>query len=780
MTHSERASLNRVLIRAGAFVILGPVVLTMAGCGGGGGGGGGSSPTVTPTPAPPPPAPPSPPPPPPPPPPAPAPPPPAPSYPGATSQEYQRNYGLALISTNYAYQQGATGTGVTVGVIDSGVNHLQADLEGGVSSASVDIVAGRNAPDGEDNHGTLVAGVIGARFNGFGAVGVAFNSTILGVRADSIGSCATSTSTKNKCNFNDSDIANGIDYAVAHGAKVINLSLGNTTGADTLQFEAALLRAVNAGVVFAISSGNESQANPDYPAMYAVDPRYAGKVLAVGAVDQLKTMASYSNKAGTAAAGYLVAPGDSVYTGCTTTSCYVASGTSFAAPHVAGALALLLQQFPNISGQQAVSILLKTADSLGDSATYGVGLINLQKAFSPIGTLSVPTAYGAPITVPTTSTAVSSAFGNAISRTSQLTTVGLDSYQRRFKIDLASGYRAASGGSSLAGTTVVAPAQSETHINLAGNAQLRLTSGHDWAVAPPSALAGSGFASLTAPAKDALAELRVGAGHFAVWSGSGGMGAPGVVDAGRDAFAQTTHASQAARAELAAGGFSFAAETGSGRPHDRITFSQGALSRYSLIGVATNAGSARLQFSVGHVTEPDGVLGAPTPATGPYRMAGDTRFATARIGWRPVGTPMENWMFNAEFSRGESTANGGYLALAKGAVSTAWRLNASTTCWTDPCSGVSFDIRQPLRIERGRFTALLADAPQHYLDAITYSERSIDAAPDGRQITAQLGLFKETRAFGRLELSGEVTREANNLANAPLDVGVSGRWRSKF
>ena len=768
MTHSERSSFNRVLIRAGAFVILGPVVLSMAGCGGGGGGSS-SSPTVTPTPAPPPPSPPPPP-----------PPPPAPSYPSATSTEYLRNYALALINANYAYQQGGTGAGVTVAVVDAGVNHLETDLVGGVSSASVDIIAGRNAPDGEDNHGTLVAGVIAARFNGFGTVGVAYNSTILGVRADSVGSCATSTSTKNKCSFNDSDIANGIDYAVAHGAKVINLSLGSTTGINTLQFEAAMLRAVNAGVVFAISSGNESLTSPDYPAMYAVDSRFAGKVLAVGAVDQTKAMPSYSNKAGLAAAGYLVAPGDAIYTGCSTTSCYVASGTSFAAPHVSGALALLLQQFPNITGAQAVSILLKTADSLGDTATYGVGLINLQKAFSPIGALSVPTAYGAPVIVSTTPVTVSTAFGDAVSRSSQLTTLGLDSYKRRFKIDLASGYHTSSGGSSLAGTTVVAPTQSQTHINLTADADLHLTSGRNWANAPPSALAGSGFAALTQPSKDALAELNVGASHFAVWSGSGDIGAPGVVDAGRDAFALTTHANQAARAEFTAGALSVAAETGSGRPHERITFSQGALSRYSLIGVATNAGSARFQLSFGHVTEPDGVLGAPTPATGAYRLAGDTRFATARVAWRPLGTPLENWVFNAEFSRGESAANGGYLALAGGAVSTAWRLNASTTCWTDPCSGVSFDIRQPLRIEHGRFTALLADAPANYLDAITYSQRSIDAAPDGRQITAQLGLFKETRAFGRFELNGEVTREANNLAGAPLDLGVSGRWRSTF
>ncbi len=109
--------------------------------------------------------------------------------------------------------------------------------------------------------------------------------------------------------------------------------------------------------------------NPSWPARYAVDPRYAGSVVAVGALTQAGVMAVYSNKAGSAANGYLSAPGDDITTECDSTGCVRVSGTSFAAPQVSGALALLMQAFPNLSGRDAVDILLRTADDLGAAGT---------------------------------------------------------------------------------------------------------------------------------------------------------------------------------------------------------------------------------------------------------------------------------------------------------------------------------------------------------------------------------------------------------------------------
>ena len=143
-----------------------------------------------------------------------------------------------------------------------------------ISPRSTDIVAGRNQPQGADNHGTLVSSVIAAPFNNFGTVGIAFNSTILSIRAD-VSEC---TKPEDTVCFRGPDLANALDYAVANGAKIINLSLGGE-GALGSSFEAALLRAINAGVVFAIASGNEAGANPEWPGRYASDPRFAGGII---------------------------------------------------------------------------------------------------------------------------------------------------------------------------------------------------------------------------------------------------------------------------------------------------------------------------------------------------------------------------------------------------------------------------------------------------------------------------------------------------------------------
>src|SRR5690606_5270525 len=150
----------------------------------------------------------------------------------------------------------------------------------------------------------------------------------------------------------------------------------------------AMISATSQGVLFVIAAGNEGAGptgadpatglNPTEPAIVAGDPAMNGRVVAVGAIDRDGDMPTFSNRAGTTQNFYLLAPGVSVIMAGVDDDIrlpgdesndddsegnyWSGSGTSFAAPHVAGALALMLDLFPNISSQAALAALLESAD----------------------------------------------------------------------------------------------------------------------------------------------------------------------------------------------------------------------------------------------------------------------------------------------------------------------------------------------------------------------------------------------------------------------------------
>ena len=96
-------------------------------------------------------------------------------------------------------------------MVDSGIASDQADLAGRISSASTDVVLGRNTPYvAANSHGTLVSGVIASNFNGMGTVGVAYESTILSIRAD-ISECKDEK--KDIC-FASSDLVRALDHSI--------------------------------------------------------------------------------------------------------------------------------------------------------------------------------------------------------------------------------------------------------------------------------------------------------------------------------------------------------------------------------------------------------------------------------------------------------------------------------------------------------------------------------------------------------------------------------------
>ncbi|MFN3389446.1 MAG: S8 family serine peptidase, partial [Allosphingosinicella sp.] len=123
---------------------------------------------------------------------------------------------------------GHEGRGVTVGLVDTGIALDSPEFAGRIAPQSRDVTgAGRSIRD-DDGHGTAVAAVIAAARNDRAIVGIAPQATIAMMRGDRAGSCSTEAG----CGFTDSSLAAGINAAVDAGAKVLNISLGGSSGSS--------------------------------------------------------------------------------------------------------------------------------------------------------------------------------------------------------------------------------------------------------------------------------------------------------------------------------------------------------------------------------------------------------------------------------------------------------------------------------------------------------------------------------------------------------------------
>jgi subtilisin family serine protease len=235
-------------------------------------------------------------------------------------------------------------------------------------------------PDELGNHGSHVAGIIGAVGNsGIGVTGVNWHVSIRPVRVLGVGGFGTSY-----------DVAQGVLYAAglpadngaggtvqaSTGARIINMSLGSPSDDTTLQ--RAVASATQAGALVVAAAGNDSTSQPFYPAAYP-------QVLAVAAVGPDAAPAPYSNfgsYVGIRAPGGNFALGDvtdgvmsAIWDFTTSSPEYAwATGTSMAAPHVSGVAALVLSQSPGLDPAQLRSRLLSYV--VGPATSYGAGLVN--------------------------------------------------------------------------------------------------------------------------------------------------------------------------------------------------------------------------------------------------------------------------------------------------------------------------------------------------------------------------------------------------------------------
>jgi len=312
------------------------------------------------------------------------------------------------------------GGGVVVAVIDTGVDYAHPDLAANVwrdaaGNPGADLVdvstetltylaeAGfsirpeedyrqpDNDPGDQNGHGTHVAGTIGAvARNGQGIAGVAWRAKIMPVRAGF--DVLRGNDGAHLGVLEEDDIAAAIRWAADHGADVINMSFGVRAKDESATVGLAVQYAASLGVVLVASAGNDGADGAEtWP---AADPRVVS-VAATVASDRRIFFSNWGRTVDVAAPGSEILSTRAFSTavggmsGVVDTYYTRASGTSMAAPHVAGAVALVLSAWPQLSAADAAARVIATADPLAGyetrgarSESLGTGRVNLLRALT--------------------------------------------------------------------------------------------------------------------------------------------------------------------------------------------------------------------------------------------------------------------------------------------------------------------------------------------------------------------------------------------------------------
>jgi thermitase len=279
----------------------------------------------------------------------------------------QRSYPLQTTRTLQGWDYTRGDSTVVIAVLDSGINFAHPEF-GSRLLPGYDFVNDDNDPSDDHGHGTHTAGIIAAGIdNELGMVGVCPECTILPVKVLNQNNAGTW-----------SGVAQGILYATDQGARVISLSLGAAVSSKTL--EAAVDYATEHNVLVIAAAGNMGVDRKFYPAALE-------NVMAVSATDgtdqrwALSNMGAYIDVA---------APGHAVYSTYNDLGNYYSgynymSGTSMAAPHVAGLAGLLISQKPERTIANLYQIITSTADKLTQSdhdSYFGYGRINVERALT--------------------------------------------------------------------------------------------------------------------------------------------------------------------------------------------------------------------------------------------------------------------------------------------------------------------------------------------------------------------------------------------------------------
>jgi hypothetical protein len=740
--------------------------------------------------------------------------PPPPPTPNFATTEFNQSDGPGFHNAITAYRTGASGLGVTVGVIDSGIDPNSHEFTGRIHAQSGDVTgAGRPLGD-DDGHGTEVARVLAAAKDDRDVHGIAFNATILALRADQAGSCTTAAPGEDaaQCAFYDFAIAAGVDRAINNGARVVNISLGGAGGAsDTLR--GAIHRATQAGIIIVVSAGNEGNDvvpafDPNHPSPFAraLLANGNGLVIIAASVDDQGVISNFSNKAGVSQASVLSALGqgicceyrdDAIYrfdqNGQTITRVF--QGTSFSAPQISGAAALLAQAFPNLTGLQIVDLLLTSARDAGDPGTdaiYGRGILDIARAFAPAGKTSLA---GTTMEVPLSGNGgtTSGPMGDVAMSNRPVHAVIVDSYGRAYDIDLAHGLNATAprlrltpalihqerSVNAVLGTTQIAFSISDSGVGTASILPLALSEGQ---ARQARFLAGRVSAAISKDTRFSLGIRQTAANQVVALQD---MESSAFLTAGEarmeDGFERQPGKSFALRQKLGAFGLTGSVEHGDARLY------QGASDEYlrrgtrqypyATLGLSLDRkiGPARLALGANWMREDETILGA--------RFANFIGRGGARslfVDGNMEATLGQDWSIGTSWRHGWTYANAGSTLTGQSLLkSNAFSFDVTRANAFAYGDRLALRFAQPLRVTSGGLALNVPIAYDYATLNPTFGIRRFSLAPQGREIASELawilpmsGGYVSSNLFWR--------QEPGHFESAPDDIGVAFRLQFGF
>lgn len=292
------------------------------------------------------------------------------SFPGV-GEPARTDWAFTSTGLDALHDRGLDGKGVTVAVVDTGIDPSHPEFQGAHIVAWTDLAAGKQEPYDSDGHGSHVAGILAGQAPLRGA---APGVDLIIVQVFSPDGHA-----------NDQTVADGISFAVQHGARIIGLSLGGGTfpvlGTAS---EGAAQSAINKGVLVVAAAGNDGPGNSDVSS-----PGSVKGVITVAALDKAGAVAAFSSRGSASSplvAGLgtprsspdqkpeIAAPGVDITSAWKDHGYASASGTSMAVPFVVGALALMLEAHPGAQPHDAAGVetvkgwLMQSAGTVGGAA----------------------------------------------------------------------------------------------------------------------------------------------------------------------------------------------------------------------------------------------------------------------------------------------------------------------------------------------------------------------------------------------------------------------------